>query len=233
MKLIGTEAGRVVQLVLPDEVRPMRGLDLPTLFHKVAARYGFAKAPNTLEVFSQPSGAKFEHGRLTHPRISAEIAIPELSLFNDGVIATCADTDLADLLLNDFFSWAIESDLLRPPITSRPRQYLSNLIVQFDRLPPDKLERAFRTAARFDAALNEEYGWRNTTTLGRLAFAADPQLLPQHRTAVFVLERRGNVPYEQNYFWSSIPLRLSSHLRLLEDAEQDLASFLGRPLNQT
>lgn len=48
MKLVATESGRVVQLVVLDEVRPERGFDLPAFFHKVAMRYGFAKTPTDL-----------------------------------------------------------------------------------------------------------------------------------------------------------------------------------------
>jgi hypothetical protein len=223
MKLVGTEIGRVVQLVVPDEVRPARGLDLPTFLQNVAARYGFMKSPASLEGFSQPAGAKFEFGRFSASSSSDVVAIQELSLFNDGVIATCADTDLSDALVDDFFAWTVALGLLREPISPRPRQYLSNVIVEFDKILPCRFERMFKTASRFNSVLNEHYGWNTQTSLARLAISADPQSLPQHRAAVLIIERRAAVPYEQNYFWSSAPLRKLSHLALLEAMETELA----------
>ncbi len=223
MKLVGTEIGRVVQIVVPDEVRPVHGLDLPTLLHSVATRYGFMKSPTSVEGFSQPTGAKFEHGRFTVTSSHSVVPIQELSLFNDGVISACADTNLSDALLDDFFAWAVQLGLLRQPLSARPRQYLSNLIVELDRLPPHRLEHMFKTASQFNLALNEHYGWNSPTGLARIAFSPDPHSLPQHRAAVLIIERRGAVPYEQNYFWSSAPLRRSAHLELLEIMETELA----------
>jgi hypothetical protein len=148
-----------------------------------------------------------------------------LGVFNDGVIATCADTELADLMVEDFFGWMTGIGLLRPPVTYKHRQFVSNLIVQLDLVPPDKLSRMFRTTSRFDAALNEQYGWDCATSLHRLTFAADELSLSRHRSALFSIERRANIPYGQNSFWSTAPLPMAAHIRLLEGAEQDLISI--------
>jgi hypothetical protein len=223
MKLVGTETGRVVQLVVSDEVRPVRGLDLPTFLQNVATRYGFMKSPINLEGFSQPTGAKFEYGRFAIPPSSDVVAIQELSLFNDGVIAACADTDISDALIDEFFAWSAAIGLLRQPISPRPRQYLSNLVVEFDKLPRHRLERIFKTASLFNSALNEHYGWNCSSSVSRIGISPDPLSLPQHRTATLIVERRGAIPYEQNYFWSSAPLRRAVHIELLEAFESELA----------
>ena len=218
MKLVGTEIGRVVQLVVPDEVRPVRGLDLPAFLQQVGARYGFVKSPASVDTFYQPTGAKFEFGRFT-TSTSEVAAVRELSLFNDGAIAVCADTDLSDALIDDFVAWAVELRLLRKPLSSRPRQYLSNVIVEFDRVPTLGLERLSKTATQFNSALNKHDGWNSQSSLSRIAMSPDPQSLPQHQAAVLAIERRTSVPYDQNYFWSSAPLRLASHLSILETME--------------
>jgi hypothetical protein len=102
---------------------------------------------------------------------------------------------------------------------------VSNLVIELDLVPPDKLRRIFSTASRFDAALNEQYGWNCATSLHRLTFAADELLLPRYRSALFSIERRANAPYEQNSFWSTAPLPMEAHVRLLEGVEQDLISI--------
>ncbi|HEX3574383.1 MAG TPA: hypothetical protein VHU42_07265 [Rhodopila sp.] len=225
MKLIGSELGRVVHLVVTDEVRPERGFDLPTLFKAAAERYQFTKVPTSLDGFFQPSGVKFEIGRFSAPGLRGSVPILEMSLFNDGVIAACADTNLADRLLDDFFEWAGTAGLLRRPVTARPRTYSSNVVAQFERLPSDKFEHMFRTTSRFNDALRIQYGWNFPTSLSRLSFSPDPMQLPQHRSALFTIERRGNVGYNQNYFWSAAPLPLELHLGLLEGMEDDLVVF--------
>ncbi len=226
MKLINTEIGRSVQLVLPDEVRPVVGMDLPALLQAVAARYGFAKHPAGVEGFATSTGLRFEHGRITIAGLSNTAPIHELSIFNDGVIAVCANTDLADALIDDIFAWAVGLGLLRQPASKRPRQYVSNVIVQFDKLSEGRAERIFRTASLFSAALSEEYGWEDRgSTLQRVSFSIDPNVLPPHRSAALLIERRTNVPYEQNYFFSSAPLRLAPHLALIEAFERELADL--------
>jgi len=43
MKLISTELGKVVQLFVLDEIRPLSGLNMPEFIRLIQERYGFAK----------------------------------------------------------------------------------------------------------------------------------------------------------------------------------------------
>jgi hypothetical protein len=223
MRLIGTESGRGVQLVVPDEVRPKHGQDAPVLYNLLAQRYGFAKTPDIQDMFSKGiTVAKYEHGRFSAPDFPVGLPIAALDFYTDGIIATCADTEVVDLLIDDCLEWLIEREFIRPAITKIPRTYFSNLVIQFDQISSEKINSAFKTADRFNSALNEQYGWDYRTPLGRLQFSADPRDLPQHRTAMFYIERRAGISYDQNWFFSSAPLPTSSHLRLLEGMERDL-----------
>jgi hypothetical protein len=53
MQLISTELGKVVQLFVPDEIRPLSGLNIPDFIRLIQERYGFAKVPELKEVAHQ------------------------------------------------------------------------------------------------------------------------------------------------------------------------------------
>jgi hypothetical protein len=112
---------------------------------------------------------------------------------------------------------------IRPPITIRPRAYVSNLVVQFEKLAPGKLESIFKAARHLNTLLKERLGRDGEISMARLAFAADPLLLPPHTQTTFILERRAGASYNSNWFWSSAPVEIDDHLLLLEALENDFA----------
>ena len=222
MRIIGREVGRVVHLLVPEEVRPTHGWDLPALYRAVVSRYGFARSPDNFATFNQPDGARFETGNFVDPVGGERIPIAELLLFNDGIIGVCADTILAEALIDDVMKYLIDLKLLYQPTTSKPRTYFGSVIIQFDKIPPGGLEHMFSATSRFDAALTQHYGKPYVTSLTRLAFGADPLRSSPHGQAALIVERRVNTPYDQNWFWSSATLSFDIHIPLLEALEQDL-----------
>ncbi len=220
MRLINAETGRVIQLFTADEVRPRLGFDLPKLVHHVVSKYGFSSGPTDTAGLSLSTGLRFEKGRFSAANVG-EAAIEDLSLHNDGIIASCADTDIADRFIDDVVEWLIESALIRQPVTEKPRIYTSNLVVEFDLLPKVLLDRIFRLSDKLREALNDQYGWDHPTSLHRLAFSSDPSAIPAHRNTLFAIERRANIPFHQNWFWSAAPLPILKHIRLLEAVERE------------
>jgi hypothetical protein len=193
------------------------------MFQKVAVRYGFLKTPNAMEGFSPAIGARFENGRFPAPGGLGEIPIAELSLFNDGIIVTAADTNLASLFANEALEWLISIGAIRRPETVRPQTHTSTLVVQFEKRASDKLDSLLAIATRFDNAVLEHRGSGYATHFDRLGFAAEPDAGPQSRL-LFSLERRKNGTPIQDRFWPTAPLPYGSHMALLEEIEADLAS---------
>lgn len=223
MNLIAADTGRVVHLVVPDEIRPINGIDLLAICRGIAARYDFSKVPQSLEGFIQPTGLKFEQGRLSDESAST-ILISDLSLFNDGMIVTCANTELAEAVVDDVLHWLISSGSIRIPKTLRPRTYTSNIVVEFDKVPPQRLSTLFKTTATLNRLLKDQYGVSFDASLARLAFMADPKTKPSYMNFSFVLERRPDIEYDRNWFWSSAPLKFANHIALLEAMEADLST---------
>lgn len=216
MKLISTEFGQSFQPYLLEELRPLNGgLHLPSLIAAVAERYKFMSIPNMNEAIQQ--GAKFSEGFIL---ASGQIvAIRQLGIYNDGVIVVAWNTDESDMILEDVMAWATQAFMLRQPITRPRRIYTSSVVVEFD-MP---IERAFHAISQFikiyEAELKLAYDWEFPIELTRVTFGADSTKLPQHRTADFLIERRAGRPFSECRYFSSVPLRTSTHLDLLARLE--------------
>src|SRR5215471_10848941 len=98
MKIIATDTGRVVQLIVMEEVRPPSGVYIPALYQAIGDRYGFVAKPQDPQA-AITSGAKFNHGRLITP--NKTYVISENGVYNDGIIVDATNTDDAEIILED------------------------------------------------------------------------------------------------------------------------------------
>jgi hypothetical protein len=219
MKVIATEQGQVLDIVPVEELRPPGGVYLPDFVQSITARYGFLSSPtNPLEAVS--TGAKFQHGRFTVDDTPA--VIKELGIYNDGIIVNAFNTRVADLMLDDFFSWTTEKFQLRERQTHNPRTYVSVVVIEFERPTEPALGKLAQVSELFSESLNSAYGWNYEYNLQRIAFAVDPMTIPPLRNTQFFIERRLQTPYSENRWFSGAPLQTEQHLRLLEAIESQL-----------
>src|ERR1700730_17383386 len=128
MEFISPESGQSLQLVVMDEIRPLRGgVFLPDLASEIIQRYRFASPPAQLDT-AQP--VKFQTGVLHAGEIT--MPITSLELYTDGVIVNSLNTDDADMILDDFASWVAVRFKLRQPFTHLSRKYQSRIIVSLE-----------------------------------------------------------------------------------------------------
>jgi hypothetical protein len=220
MKIIATDTGRVVQLVVMEEIRPPSGIYMPALYQAVSDRYGFVARPQDLNA-AITSGAKFNHGRLITP--NKTIMISEIGIYNDGVIIDSLNTNDAEIILEDFISWTKNLLGLRDEITKIPRTYSSLVTVEFDRPIETALRGTEILTGSLNTALKNAYGWDLETNILRFGINADPRSVPPLRNTHFFLERRIGRPYSENRYQSGAPLRTEEHLELLQTIETDLS----------
>jgi hypothetical protein len=221
MNLIATETGRVLQLIVMEEIRPLSGLYMPTLYQQLAERYAFVGRPqNFAEAIT--NGAKFQHGRQITP--TKTIVIKEIGIFNDGIIVDCENTDDAEYILEDFINWSLSAFGLRPRKTIIPPVFSSLVAIEFDYDIEHSLGGLRAITSRLSTALNRAYGWEHDIRLLRLGVNADPQAIPPLRNTQFFIERRLGRPYGENRYQSGAPLRTEEHLGLLTAIEHDLAA---------
>jgi hypothetical protein len=220
MKIVTTEGGRVLDLVPLEEFRPPQGVYAPDFISAIMEHYSFPLAPDLKE--AAKTGAKFEGGKFVHDGES--IAIKELAIYSDGMICETHTTDLAELVLDDFVKWATAVFKLQEPTSPVRRTFTSALVVNLDKAVETGLGKLSRTCDLLSQALNDAYGWKYQYNLNRLAFDVDPQTIPHLRATNFILERRLQVSYSQNRYFSIAPLKTDAHIKLLENIENEFLS---------
>ena len=192
--------------------RPSGQLYLPEAAGKLVQRYSFTKFPS-LEELSNPVRT-FGMGKFE------DVQIEEFNVYSDGIIvSSMSDTTVLDAFIEDFFDWA-ESELgLAPTIIAKPeKHYESKLIVKSE----IDLSAVIKPATAVLAAFNNV--WKNNfdTDFELASFHLDcnpKKFSGRRKPNHFGLERRVNVPFEDNVFFSTAPFSTSDHLALLTKLE--------------
>ncbi len=216
MRLIATDNGRVLQLIVMDEVRPASGVYLPDLYGKIAERYAFVGRPQNI-ADAIAKGAKFQHGRVTTP--SRTIVISELGIYNDGIIVDALNTDDAEYVTEDIWSWATTTFGLRERKTIIPPRFTSLITIEFDNPVEAAVDTLSTISACMAAAFNRAYAQNIDINLLRLSFNADPISVPAFLNTQFFIERRIQRPYSEHRYQSGAPLRTEDHIGLLKSIE--------------
>lgn len=217
MKFVSDELGRTIQLYSVDEIGPIGGFHIEDLVAAVSERYGFVRRPDMKEAIQ--TGPKFGFGKLEAK--GRQINIKELGFYTDGIIVDTPNTDDSSLVVDDVFEWLKNTFRFRDPETKIVRRYISHVVVDFDQ-PIDSALKGFETIRRvLSDAYKVAYGTAVTYDLFRIALTVDPQTLPQSAVTEFVIERRVNVPYSKNRFFSIAPLSTHAHLAFLEAIERE------------
>jgi hypothetical protein len=216
MKLIATETGRVLQLIVMEEVLPLSGLYMPILYQQLTERYAFVGHPQDYGE-GIAKGAKFQHGRLITP--TKTIVIKEIGLYNDGLIVDAHNTDDAEFITEDVLEWARTAFAFRGRQTIIPRLFTSITTVEFDGAIEPALIGLTKISKCMSDAYSRAYSHEIDTHLLRLSFQADPLLVPPFRNTQFFIERRIQRPYSENRYQCGAPLRTEDHIELLKTIE--------------
>jgi len=219
MRLVATETGRVLQLIVMDEVRPPSGVYMPDLYQRIAERYAFVGRPTDI-ADAIAKGAKFQHGCLVTP--SKTIVISEIGIYNDGVIVDALNTDDAEYVMEDVLSWTTVSFGLKERRTIIPPRFTSLVNIEFEAPVEPSIDRLMAITKCIAASFNRAYGSSVEINLLRLAFNADPLSVPNLVNTQFFIERRIQRPYSENRYQSGAPLRTEDHIGLLESIEDAL-----------
>jgi hypothetical protein len=215
MRLITSETAQTLQLVVMDEVAPLRGgIFFPELIRQACERYRFTKPPATADLEQQPT--KFQTGVYIMDGLT--IPISSLEIYRDGIIVNSLRTHEADIVLDDFITWAIEKFALREPITKIPRRYHSTVIVEMD----DTLNRFIRDFDRLERLVSAAVGAPSKLQVTSLRVGPNPPgELPLRMT--WFIEPRIGQPFVENRYRSAAPLSTEAHLELLSSIEATIS----------
>jgi hypothetical protein len=211
MKIQSTEA-QAWWIALPDEIRPIRGIDGPKLAAGLQSIFNFPLPPNEAK-----GGAEFLNGRWAEG--DREILIAKLVLFNDGLnIQVPTNTDDAEIILQKALAFLFDFGVRRPT-SGAIHFYQSTVIADFEwpleSILPSALLRKIsqampiagesqllNIATNFDAAKIADGRWRGINP------------------TVFRVDRRASVPYDLNRYFCLSNMKSSDHIEVLNDFEK-------------
>ena len=173
-------------------------------------RYSFAKFPK-LEDFDLQKGLQFSYGKL------GEINILNFTLFSAGVaVDTGSSTDSAETVLLDFLDSVRKT--LGATFQLHRHLFVSHLAfhsnMKIAALHPVLQQIADRVAASVSRDLDQPFRFEPTAVF----LNTDPsqtKLLP----ASFTIDRRAEMPFSENSYFSAAPLRTAEHIELIQQFE--------------
>lgn len=206
MKFISPETGQALQLIVMDEVRPVRGgLVVPDRVAEIQRRYQFTpfSAPPDL---TQP--LKFQMGFIELDGIP--ISVTSLEIYVDGVIVNTRHTDDCDIVMDDFLAWAITQFNLREPETKIPRIYLSRIVVELE----SGLDLFIKKAETMKRIISDAFGKEQKLEVARLVIGP-PSGTPIPYQHTWQIEPRIGQPHAANRYFSQAPLSTNAHVDML------------------
>jgi hypothetical protein len=226
---------KLIEVVMTQVIRFMRvssksgGIYLPEAVQAMRERYGFLKAPTSLEEYDPAQGVTFSHGKFLLPEpvrtegMPAEILIDRFQIYTNGVLVqTRTYSTVADLFLDDLLTWAIERFQLSYLDDSPVRKgYLSQLNVFLD-ADLNTFMRGISSLSKKVNALIEKYGQKAPTfeVSGFSLHGDTTQQIPLPVPTVFSIERKAQVPYKSKTYFAQAPLTTTDHLEALELLEK-------------
>jgi hypothetical protein len=218
MKLASVLLARYYGLVQIEDLNLGGTAYLPEIGAALVQRYGFAKFPAKPEEFDEDKGIEFLEGR------SGKQVINKVMLLSSGMyLDTQINTAASEQLWYELMGWAAETFgvTFREEMVKRCA-YVSNFTFYSDapmlsvnpildevrRIATSEVERNFGRRLEYQpAAVSITYD-RTSTKVG---------------TAAFTVQRREGVPFDENKYFSTAPLKTEIHMELLEKWEKAMS----------
>ncbi len=218
MKLLSILQARTVAYLEIDELFTRHHILGPEFTPKIAERYGFLKLPEKLEDFlDEQKGIQFAFGRWEGTVIN------QLALYAHGIaVETAASTDVSEKILYDVLRWGADAlnTNYRQDMIKR-KAYVSGLLfsteVSLNALHP-KLR---GIGERLPSSVADSLGHVFPYEVTGIFFGYDTTHTKPN-APIFTIERRADVPFSENKYFSTAPLPTVEHVRLLEDFEAAL-----------
>ncbi len=216
MELVSITLARLVAMVQIQEWDPLGKASTLEALAKFKSRYSFTKTPTNLEELDLQKGIELVEGRL------GDIRIDKITLFQNGiVIDTRSSTENSEKVLDDILVLAEDAfgATIRPARQGFASQLIFRSNMHLAALNPVLPKIADILTERASADLKHPFVFEPTGILLNVDTS-------QTKTApvMFSIERRTEIPFEENTYFSSAPLRTVEHIEVVKTFE---ASILG------
>jgi hypothetical protein len=213
MELVEIELAKVTYLTKLH--RPAGSLYQPEAIAKLVQRYMFAKYPSIDDLTKNVR--PFAIGKFK------DIQINEFSIYNDGIIVSSAsNSNILDEFIDDLFGWAREEFGLVPTLEAvHEKTYESSMIVKAE----SDISKVVAPSAAAIAAVNKAYGSDRYPAVelaySGFVFSVDGTTFPGvKKPNKLIVDKRLNMPVDQNLFYSQAPLPTDDHFDLLRTFER-------------
>ena len=226
MKIILSAFGSVAVQVSGDDVAPERGLLQRDLVQFVGNLYDFAVRPVIPPNVSPQMFPvlTFQQGRFVNE--GGTFAIQALVILQNGDIVSAANTDIAEMIMDDYIT-KLETNLdYRYHGKPQNRYYSSAIVVEFEQSIGERIAGLQEISRILTREMPQPSGH---LALRALDFGqADPVTnitSPQDVGRIgFRIERRLGEPFERHRFFCNAATKTSDHIRILEMVEATLGN---------
>jgi len=214
MEIIAIALARVAALVEVQQWDPLGKASSLEAIAKLGSRFTFTKVPTRLEALNLQKGIELCEGTL------GDIRIARLTIFANGIVAdTRSSTEHSEKVLSEILAMAHEA--LGAKITPARLTFTSQLIfrsnMRLAALNPILPKLARVLTDRVSGDLKHCFEFEPTAILLNVD-TSQAKTLP----AMFSIERRAEVPFIENTFFSSAPLRTGEHMEVVKAFEESL-----------
>jgi hypothetical protein len=214
MKVTAINLARVLFLLPGGYEITSSGFWLPDLTRGLVDRYEFMKAPQTLDEWAK-EGGKFLNGR------HGNIIISQFLVLSKAIgVDTRTNTGDSETVLRDALMWASDSHGLNLRLNPARMVFVSQITfvsdISLNWLHPSLKMLADR-AGRFASPVAPGAAYETTSVMVKVD---DSNLKAAPGT--LTIERRLEVPFSENTYFSQAPMPTSEHQKALEDFESAL-----------
>jgi hypothetical protein len=218
MQLSAVLLARVILFIESFDLNPRGKAYYPDIVGGIVEKCGFLKFPQKIEDFDESKGVEFAAGRWGH------VTIETMKIFKDGLmIDTRASTGESERVLREALSWSASTfGLTFDPQMIKRKSYVSNLtfhtevpILGGSNSPVSRLaQRANDSIARITG---------DNTPWQPIILTLNSGQIPRKPTnAPFTIQRRAEIPFSENKYYSEAPFPTEVHIALLEQFEEDV-----------
>ena len=219
MQLSAVHLARIIFFIEVIDLNPRGAAYYPEIVRALVERYGFQKFPQKAEEFDESKGVTFEQGRVS------DVTIDKLIIYQNGLqLDTNRDTEHSEEILASALIWATESlKLVYKPEMVRRKAYVSQFSF-YSQAPILRTNAALNDiAAKMSKSVSE-------TLEGNYEFQPTAILIGQNPASrgfpvsAFSIERRAQIPFSDNKYFSAAPLPTALHLALVSEYEGSVSA---------
>jgi hypothetical protein len=217
MEITAVMLARIVAFVEVQELNPKGKAYYPDIVAALVKRFNFQVYPTKPEDFDESKGIQFADGKFS------DGTLDRLQVFTHGLIVdTRVSTDVSAALLRDTLLWAkselglhYEERMIKR--TGFGSQLTFESEMKMGRLNPVIGRIGETISSKLSATMGQPIVYEPTGVLLNL-----DQSLSKLTPGVFSIERRAEVPFTQNKYFSNAPLSTQDHIDILKDFENAL-----------